>query len=51
MKPFGSAGPFFEVPIIQSFPSPRDFFDNYVVPSIPVVMRNAAKKSPAFHKW
>jgi len=51
MKPFGSAGPFFNVPIIQGFPSPWEFLDNYVVPSIPVVIRGASKSSPAFTKW
>nr|CAB3262760.1 uncharacterized protein LOC100182837 [Phallusia mammillata] len=51
MKPFGSEGPFFHVPIVEGFPTTYDFFNNYVIPSIPVVMKGAAKISPAFKKW
>ncbi|XP_039261594.2 uncharacterized protein LOC120337776 [Styela clava] len=52
MKPLGSVGPYFQLFIIEGFPSsPRKFFNKYVIPSTPVVMKNAAKVSPAFTKW
>ena len=36
---------------IEGFPSTADFFDNYVFKSKPLVMRGAAKSSPAFERW
>ncbi|XP_077973055.1 uncharacterized protein LOC120337694 [Styela clava] len=52
MKPLGSVGPYFKLFTIEGFPSsPREFFNKYVIPSTPVVMKNAAKISPAFTKW
>ena len=51
MKPFGSEGPFFHLPEIEEFPSPIIFFNKYVIPSIPVVIKGAANISVAFNKW
>lgn len=51
MKPLGSVGPYFDIPVVEGFPSPRDFFNKYVIPSTPVVFKNAARESPAFDKW
>lgn len=36
---------------VKGFPSPIDFFDNYVFKSRPLVMKGAAKSSPAYERW
>lgn len=51
MQPFGSSGPFFDVFEFDGFPNIRDFFNKFVIPSTPLLMKNAAKISPAFTKW
>lgn len=51
LKPLGSAGPFFDLFTVEGFPSKRDFFNKYVIPSTPLLMKGAAKVSPAFTKW
>ncbi|CAK8690606.1 unnamed protein product [Clavelina lepadiformis] len=51
LLPLGSVGPYFELPVLHAFPQPREFFNKYVVPSIPVLMKGAVQDAPAFHKW
>lgn len=51
MKPFGSGRPNIEVEEFQNFPSPKKFFENYVLPMKPLIMRGAGKMSPAYDLW
>lgn len=51
LQPIGSAGPFFNLKSMKGFPSIRDFFNKYVIPSTPLLMKDAATISPAFTKW
>lgn len=51
MKPFGSGGPFVQVPEVSEFPGPRDFFEMYVYKKVPLVVRGGAKQMAAFSKW
>ena len=44
LEPFGGwAAPQAALPEIQGFPSALEFYDNYVVPNKPVLMKGAAK--------
>ena len=51
LKPLGSEATRLPVSELDEFPSPADFFENYVYPSVPVIIRQGAKRSPAFEKW
>ncbi|KAJ8315593.1 hypothetical protein KUTeg_007743 [Tegillarca granosa] len=51
MKPFGSGRPNIEVEEFQNFPSPKIFFENNVLPMKPLIMKGAAKMSPAYDLW
>uniref|UniRef100_H2YUZ2 JmjC domain-containing protein n=2 Tax=Ciona savignyi TaxID=51511 RepID=H2YUZ2_CIOSA len=51
LKPFGSMGPFFDVPVVEEYPETREFFNKYVVASTPLVLKGVAKKSLAYLNW
>ena len=51
MKPLGPAATRLPITVLDQFPSPTEFFQNFVYPSVPVVFRHGAKRSPAFEKW
>ena len=51
LKPFGSINSVLKVGESEGFPDPKTFFHEYVLTKTPVVMRNAAKVSPAFERW
>ncbi|XP_061177332.1 tRNA wybutosine-synthesizing protein 5-like [Saccostrea echinata] len=51
LKPFGFTNSTLKCDEVEKFPSPDVFFRNYVFPKRPLVMRNAAKISPAFKLW
>ena len=51
LEPLGSKNVQHSIEVIQSFPTPKYFFQTYVVPSKPVLIQNGAKISPAFSKW
>ncbi len=44
---------FTKIPVkeLDSFPTPQEFYMNYVYPSVPVVFKGGAKSSPAFSRW
>lgn len=52
LKPFGSHRPP-DVPIEETeiIPDPWTFWENYVKPEVPLLLRGAARKSPAFTLW
>ena len=51
LEPLGSHSVKHSVEIINNFPAPYEFYTNYVYSSIPVVVKNGAKRSDAFSKW
>ncbi|XP_062575228.1 tRNA wybutosine-synthesizing protein 5-like [Saccostrea cucullata] len=51
LKPFGYANSTLKCDEVEKFPPPDVFFRDYVFPKRPLVMRNAAKISPAFKLW
>ncbi|XP_038055078.1 bifunctional peptidase and arginyl-hydroxylase JMJD5-like [Patiria miniata] len=51
LKPLASKATRFPVSVIQDFPSPYEFFRSYVYPSVPVIIKQGARRSPAFQKW
>nr|XP_009858838.1 uncharacterized protein LOC100182837 [Ciona intestinalis] len=51
MKPFGSAGPYFDIPVVNEYPSTRDFFNKYVIGSTPLVIKGAVKETIAYRNW
>lgn len=51
LKPFGEGRPSQPLEEVEGFPTPEDFFENYVKPLKPLKMTNAAKLSPAFLLW
>jgi hypothetical protein len=51
LEPFGYAKSTQTCDEIEKFPPPDIFFQDYVFPKRPLVMRNAAKISPAFKSW
>lgn len=52
LKPFGDHRPP-DVPVdeTESIPDPWTFWEKYVKPGDPLILRGAAKKSPAFSLW
>jgi len=48
---FGESGPSLDVEAVQGFPSSRDFFTYFALPSRPLKMAGAAKWSTAFKNW
>ena len=53
LKPFGQqgAGSLRSVEIVEGFMKPKDFMKNHVHQNKPLIMRGAAKVSPAWKKW
>jgi len=51
LKPFGSSGPFAAVEEIDGFPRTTQFFQRFVLPSVPLKMNGAARLSRAFELW
>ncbi|XP_038055200.1 lysine-specific demethylase 8-like [Patiria miniata] len=51
LKPLASEATRLPVSVIQDFPSPYEFFRSYVYPSVPVIIKQGARRSPAFQKW
>lgn len=45
------SGPQKSVPVFNKFLSPVEFFDNHVIPGIPVLFKGVARDFPAFSKW
>lgn len=52
-KRFGSSGPFIQFDELNGEDEvfTKNFFDNYVKPKKPLLMRNLMKKSPAIQLW
>lgn len=51
MEALGSKNVKHDVPKLEEFPEPQEFFREYVGPGKPVFIKNGAKISPAFHLW
>lgn len=51
LKPLGSGNTKTPVSEISAVPSVNDFFETYVVKSVPVILRGAAVGQPASDKW
>ncbi|XP_022082158.1 tRNA wybutosine-synthesizing protein 5-like [Acanthaster planci] len=51
LKPLGSEAVRLPISEVNKFPSPTEFFLQYVYPSLPVVFRRGARRSPAFEQW
>eukprot|EP00794_Sanderia_malayensis_P009009 gene9009-9973_t len=51
LQPLGSGRPKTPVEVVLQYPSPEDFFTNYVDKKVPFIIRGAAKALPAFAKW
>lgn len=51
LQPLGAAAEKKPVESMNGFPSPEDFFDDYLGTHTPLLMRGAAKTSPAFNLW
>ena len=51
MEPLGAKQPRTEIETTTQFPSPTEFFQNYIDKGRPLLIKGAAKHSPAFTKW
>lgn len=51
LEPLGAKHNKSSVKTLHVFPEPRDFFENYVSTSVPVLFKSGAKLPPAFAKW
>ncbi|XP_072035561.1 jmjC domain-containing protein A-like [Amphiura filiformis] len=52
LKPLGShAAVKRPVKVLDGFPSPQEFYMDYVYSSVPVVFKDGARRSSAFSKW
>ena len=51
LKELGVGRPMHSLEETDGFPFTKSFFKNYVQPLKPVIMKNAAKLSPAFERW
>lgn len=51
MKPFGTGRPNSPVTEVQKFLAPREFFENYVIPGTPLLMKGGAKSWKGYHLW
>ena len=51
LKELGVGRPMYSLEEMDGFPFTRSFFENYARPLKPLIMKNAAKLSPAFEKW
>ena len=51
LKAFGEGRPNRPVEEVNGFPGPKHFFENYVTPMKPVLMKGAAKLSKGYTLW
>ena len=51
MEPLGARNEKLFLETVPIFPSPQEFFSNYVSTLTPVLIKGGAKLSPAFSKW
>ena len=51
LQPLGSHRPPMQVDVKDGQLNPIEFFDNYVKPSKPVLLKGAAKNFPSFLNW
>lgn len=51
LQPFGTSQNFIKVEEAQHWPSPAEFFENFVDKSRPILFKGLAKRSPAFKLW
>lgn len=51
LEPLGARSTKRSLETISDFPAPEKFFETYVAPVKPVLIRGGAKLSPAFTKW
>ncbi|XP_041462941.1 bifunctional peptidase and arginyl-hydroxylase JMJD5-like [Lytechinus variegatus] len=51
LEPLGAKAVQRAIPVIEGFLSPKTFYVDHVLGSLPVVFRNGAKLSPAFKSW
>ena len=51
MQPLGSHRPPMQIDVVEKMLHPLEFFDKYVQPSKPVLMKGAAKNFPSFGLW
>lgn len=51
LEALGSRNVQHSLEVIPDFSTPEKFFENYVAPSKPVLIRGGAKHSPAFADW
>lgn len=51
LEPLGARSTKRSLETISDFPTPEKFFETYVAPVKPVLIRGGAKLSPAFTKW
>ncbi|XP_071503904.1 bifunctional peptidase and arginyl-hydroxylase JMJD5-like [Diadema antillarum] len=51
LEPLGSKAIKRSIPILEEFPSPKTFFLDHVLGSLPVLFRGGGRLSPAFKLW
>ncbi|XP_031563461.1 tRNA wybutosine-synthesizing protein 5-like [Actinia tenebrosa] len=51
LEPIFSYGKRHQVEVFEGFPTPKQFFQDFVSPSKPVLFKDAAKRSPAYKLW
>ena len=52
LEPLGSQGPTKgKIDILDDFLDPMEFYENYVLPGRPVLIKNGARQIPAFTLW
>lgn len=51
LEPLGARSQKHSLEVLDAFPSPQEFFQNYASQLKPVLFRGGAKLSPAFAKW
>ncbi len=52
LEPLGSHRPAEgTVDVVEEFPAPQQFYDNYVFPAKPFLVKNGARNIPAFSLW
>lgn len=51
LEPLGAKAVKRPVPVVDGFLSPKAFYVDHILGSLPVVFRNGAKLSPAFRSW
>lgn len=51
LKPFGTSRPSYPVEEIHAFPKPKEFFENYVRPMKPLLIKDVAWIHRGFELW